>query len=61
MPAVAQAGEGSVTGFAVLGALWLLGGLALCVYTAAGVVWLLRVRRQAVPLAADDLLAATDE
>ncbi len=58
---VTRAGEDSITGFAVLGALWLLGCVALGAYSLVGIVWLLRVRHQAVPLDTDDLLDATEE
>jgi beta-lactamase regulating signal transducer with metallopeptidase domain len=59
--APALTGASSTTGFAVLGGLWLIGCAALGAYTLAGVWWLLRVRREAIPLDAADLLEATEQ
>jgi len=56
-----RAGQGGITGFAVIGALWILGGVGLGLYSLIGVVWLMRVRREAVPIDVADLLPATEQ
>jgi beta-lactamase regulating signal transducer with metallopeptidase domain/Tol biopolymer transport system component len=58
---VRVAGGSGITGFAVLGAIWLAGVVGLGLYTALGAGWLLRVRQSAVLIAADDLVAACEQ
>ncbi len=41
-PLMERAGQGGITGFAVIGLLWLLGGAGLAAYSLIGVAWLMR-------------------
>jgi beta-lactamase regulating signal transducer with metallopeptidase domain len=59
--AVRAAGGWQITGFAVLGTIWLLGSAGLGVYSLIGAVWLLRVRHGAVLMPADELVAACEQ
>ncbi len=58
---VRVAGGSPVTGFAVLGAMWLVGAVGLSVYTVFGAGWLLRVRRSAVLIPTEDLVPACEQ
>jgi len=58
---VRVAGGSGITGFAVLGAIWLLGTAGLGSYTLLGVGWLMHVRRGGTPIGADDLAAACEQ
>jgi beta-lactamase regulating signal transducer with metallopeptidase domain len=58
---MARAGQGGITGVAVINLLWLVGGVGLGSYSPIGVVWLMRVRRQAVPIDVADLLPVTEQ
>ncbi|MBT3266531.1 hypothetical protein HN371_05215 [Candidatus Poribacteria bacterium] len=60
-PLLNRAGQGGVTGFAVLGALWLAGCIGMFGYAVIGAVWLTRTKMQAVPIDAEDLLASVEQ
>ncbi|MBT3268123.1 hypothetical protein HN371_13255 [Candidatus Poribacteria bacterium] len=55
------AGVGGITGFAVLGAIWVIGSVGLGLYTLLGVGWLMHMRRRGTPIGVDDLAAVCEQ